>query len=209
VVSLAIQTEELAGVEYTSTAAELVFGSIDGLLSVLGIVSAAAAAALAPQQIFTAGLGGAIAGTLSVFAATYLSQTAEKKSRLLDVLASAKPGRKRSTGRPVPSGTEHPTIRRMLARINRRAILSGMTISTMSMLSSLALLLPLVLISSPYSGSEISMLLGLFLLLLLGALRGVSLKQPGLKSGIKMVLLGAMIILVSRIIGDYVTGILG
>src|SRR5437870_491924 len=80
---MAIQTTELIALDTGSLMAELVFGSIDGIFSVLGIIAAGGAAALTNLQIFTTGMGGAAAGALSVFAATYLSETTEKKTRLL------------------------------------------------------------------------------------------------------------------------------
>jgi len=65
---MAIQSTELVVHETGSRAAELIFGSLDGLFSVLGIIAAAGSAQLLPPQIFTTGLGGAVAGALSVFA---------------------------------------------------------------------------------------------------------------------------------------------
>src|SRR6266581_2143894 len=64
---MAVQSTELVVQETGSRSAELVFGSIDGLFSVLGIISAAGSAALIPVQIFATGVGGAVAGALSTF----------------------------------------------------------------------------------------------------------------------------------------------
>ncbi len=91
----------------------------------------------------------------------------------------------------------------MLARINRRAFLSGTIISATSMFSSLVLLLPLILLSPGFSVTA-SMLLGILLLVLLGAFRGVALKQSAAKSAAKMVILGIAIILLSKSLGGYV-----
>src|SRR2546426_11986488 len=55
---LAIQSTELVAREAGSRSHELVFGSIDGILAVLGIISAAGSALLRPEQIFTTALGG-------------------------------------------------------------------------------------------------------------------------------------------------------
>src|SRR2546422_8170054 len=76
---MAIQTTELIALDTGSVMAELVFGSIDGIFSVLGIIAAGGAALLTNLQIFTTGMGGAAAGALSVFAATYLSETTGRK----------------------------------------------------------------------------------------------------------------------------------
>jgi len=71
------------------------------------------------------------------------------------------------------------------------------------MFSSLALLLPLILLSPSFSVTA-SMMLGIFLLVLLGAFRGLALKQSAAKSAAKMVVLGIAIILLSRSLGTYV-----
>src|SRR6266702_6598146 len=73
---LAIQSAELVVHEAGSRAAELIFGSLDGLFSVLGIIAAAGSAQLLSPQIFTTGLGGAVAGALSVFASTFFLHAA-------------------------------------------------------------------------------------------------------------------------------------
>ncbi len=71
------------------------------------------------------------------------------------------------------------------------------------MFSSLVLLLPLILLSPIFSVTA-SMMLGIFLLVLLGAFRGLALKQSAAKSAAKMVVLGIAIILLSRSLGTYV-----
>src|SRR5207247_11144828 len=84
------QSTDLIALHPASLVDELVFGCIDGIFSVLGIIAAGGAAALANLQIFTTGLGGAAAGALSVFPATYLSETTEKKTRLLNAWENSK-----------------------------------------------------------------------------------------------------------------------
>jgi len=205
---LAIQTTELIGLESGSLVAELVFGSIDGIFSVLGIIAAAAAAALNPQQIFTTGIGGAAAGAFSVFAATYLSQTTEKKTRLMNAWESSKnqmARRARIDGsqRRAPTKKDHAKFHSLLARVHRRALVSGLVTSLTSSFASLALLLPLVFLSIDYSVSA-SILIGIFLLSFMGAFRGVTLKQSAAKSAIKMVVLGIIIIVASRLLGSFV-----
>jgi predicted membrane protein (TIGR00267 family) len=198
----------LIALDTGSLAAELVFGSIDGIFSVLGIIAAGGAAALTSLQIFTTGIGGAAAGALSVFAATYLSETTEKKTRLLNAWESAKSLRARKSGnsnsqKRVPTKKEHAIFHSLLSKVHRRALLSGLVTSGTSSIASLALLLPLVLSSVVYS-VPISILEGLILLSFLGAFRGVTLKQSAAKSAIKMVILGVVIIVASRILGNYV-----
>ncbi len=205
---MAIQTTELIALDTGSVMAELVFGSIDGIFSVLGIIAAGGAAALTNLQIFTTGMGGAAAGALSVFAATYLSETTEKKTRLLNAWENSKSlrARKSSNGnsqRRVPTKKEHALFHSLLSKVHRRALLSGLVTSGTSSIASLALLLPLVLIAQSYSVS-VSILLGITLLSFLGAFRGASLKQSAAKSAIKMVILGVVIIVASRILGNYV-----
>src|SRR5207302_6940120 len=51
---------------------------------------------------------------------------------------------------------------------------------------------------------SVSILLGVTLLSFLGAFRGASLKQSAADSAIKMVILGVVIIVASRILGNYV-----
>ncbi len=205
--SLAIQSTELVVHEAGSRSAELIFGSLDGLFSVLGIIAAAGSAELLAPQIFATGVGGAVAGALSVFAATYLSETTEKKTRLLEALDQANRQRARKAaddGRRLQRLTsDHPKVHRLLGRINRRAVLSAIVTSFTSSLASLALLLPLVLLPATYSVNA-SMVIGLLLLLALGASRGAILKQPAGKSGLKMVLLGMLVILASKYLGAYV-----
>jgi predicted membrane protein (TIGR00267 family) len=204
---LAVQTTELIALDTGSVAAELTFGSIDGIFSVLGIIAAGGSAALTSLQIFATGLGGAAAGALSVFAATYLSQTTEKKTRLLNAWESSKNALKKTRDnngqRREPTKREHAKFHEMLSRVHRRALLSGLVTSITSSCASLALLLPLVLITDTYSVTT-SILAGIGLLSLLGAFRGVTLKQSAAKSAIKMVILGVIIIIASRILGAYV-----
>jgi VIT1/CCC1 family predicted Fe2+/Mn2+ transporter len=197
----------------------VVFGSIDGVFSVLGIIAAGASAALTSLQIFATGLGGAAAGALSVFAAMYLSQTTEKKTRLLAAWENsrkivARKARNTNNGGPQlrePTKKEHKMFHEVLAKIHRRALLSGLVVSTTSTLASLALLVPLVMLSPRYgstTATDISILTGIFLVALMGAFRGVTLKQSAAKSAIKMVILGIVIIIASRILGSYVQTLL-
>ena len=208
---MAIQTTELIALDTGSLAAEVVFGSIDGIFSVLGIIAAGGSAALTSLQIFATGLGGAAAGALSVFAATYLSQTTEKKTRLLNAWESSKHAMKRSRNsegqKREPTKRDHAKFHQLLSRVHRRALVSGLVTSTTSSLASLALLLPLVLFSQAYSVST-SILAGIVLLSMMGAFRGMTLKQSKAKSAIKMVILGVIIIIASRTLGTYVQGLL-
>jgi VIT1/CCC1 family predicted Fe2+/Mn2+ transporter len=179
----------------------------------LGIIAAGATAGLEPLQIFATGLGGAAAGALSVFAAMYLSQTTEKKTRLL---AAWENSRKVSTRRVrngnsqirEPTKKEHKMFHELLSRVHRRALLSGLVTSTTSTVASLALLLPLAVVSQFYAPTQISLLIGLFLIALLGAFRGITLKQSAAKSAIKMVTLGVIIIIASRVLGQFVLTLL-
>ncbi len=193
--------------EAASRSAELIFGSLDGLFSVLGIVAAAGSAQLLPPQIFTTGLGGAVAGALSVFAATYLSETTEKKTRLLEALDQTNRQRARKAAddgkRQQRLTPDHPKVHRLLGRISRRAVVSAVVTSFTSALSSFALLIPLLLLPSSYSINA-AMGVGILLLLVLGASRGVILKQPAGRSGLKMVVLGILVILASKYLGAYV-----
>lgn len=204
---LGVQSTELVVHEAGSRSAELIFGSLDGLFSVLGIIAAAGSAQLLAPQIFATGLGGAIAGALSVFAATYLSETTEKRTRLLEALDMTNRQRARRAAddgkRQMRLTPDHPKVHRLLGRINRRAVVSAIVTSFTSGLSSLALLLPLLLLPSSYSVNA-AMGIGVLMLLVLGASRGVILKQPAGKSGFKMVLLGLVIILASKYLGAYV-----
>jgi len=178
----------------------------------LGIIAAAAAASLNPEQIFTTGLGGAAAGALSVFAATYLSQTTEKKTRLLNAWENSKNLMARKTRgdngqKRVPTKKEHAKFHSLLAKVHRRALLSGLVTSSTSSLASLALLLPLVLVDKSFAVSA-SILIGIFLLSFMGAFRGVTLKQSAAKAAIKMVVIGVIIIVASRVLGGYVQTLL-
>ena len=183
------------------------FGSIDGLFSVLGIIAAAGSAALLPAEIFTTGMGGAIAGALSVFAATYLAETHEKKTRLLEALEESNRKRARVANgnkkKPTPLTTKHPKVSQLLGIINRRAFASGLVTATTSGFASLLLLLPLVILPQPYSVTG-SIVIGVGLLFLLGAFRGVALKQSPATSAIKMVVLGVIVILASQSLGGFV-----
>ncbi len=189
-------------------AAEIVFGSIDGIFSVLGIIAAGASALLSPFQIFATGLGGAAAGALSVFAATYLSQTTEKKTRLMAAWENSrkigyKKQRNGSSQLREPTKKEHKRFHELLSKVHRRALLSGLVTSMTSTFASLALLLPLVLVTQ-FDPTSASILIGVFLLSLMGAFRGMTLKQSVAKSAIKMVVLGVIIIVACRILGSYV-----
>jgi len=194
--------------ETGSRSAELVFGSIDGLFSVLGIISAAGSAALIPVQIFATGVGGAVAGALSVFAATYLSETHEKKTQLLEAIRHTNRARSRQLAngnkkKPVPLTTDHPKVSHLLGKINRRALGSGIVTAITSALASMVLLFPLVIFPVTYAVTA-STIIGVAMLFLLGAFRGVTLKQSAAKSAIKMVVLGVLVVLASKILGSYV-----
>jgi predicted membrane protein (TIGR00267 family) len=198
--------------------AEVVFGSIDGIFSVLGIIAAASSAGVSNLQIFATGLGGAAAGALSVFAATYLSQTTEKKTRLMAAWENSRKvvsRRSRNGGTPIrePTKKEHKRFRELLSMVHRRALVSGLVTSSTSTVASLALLLPLVILSQFYSPtssvpSAISIITGIFLLSMMGAFRGMTMKQSAAKSAIKMVILGVLIIVASRALGQYVETLL-
>ena len=203
---MAIQSTELVVHETGSRAAELIFGSLDGLFSVLGIIAAAGSAQLLPPQIFTTGLGGAVAGALSVFAATYLSETTAKRSRLLEAIDHTNRQRAKKVNgdgkRPQPLTPDHPKVHRLLGKISRRAVVSAIVTAFTSALASLILLFPLLLIPTGYS-INISMSIGILLLVMLGAFRGKALKQSAAKSAFKMVLLGIIVIIASKYIGSY------
>jgi len=186
---------------------------------VLGIIAAGASIALSSVDIFATGLGGAAAGALSVFAATYLSQTTEKKTRLMAAWESsrriaAKKARNGNSGNgqfKEPTKKEHKRFHELISKVHRRALVSGLVISTTSTLASLALLFPFVMLSPSYSPTEISgvsIVTGIFLLAMMGAFRGVTLKQSAAKSAIKMVILGIVIIVASRMLGAYVQTLL-
>jgi len=179
---------------------------------VLGIIAAGAAAGLSSLDIFATGLGGAAAGALSVFAATYLSETTEKKTRLMAAWDhSRKVGTKKSRNANsqlrTPTRKEHKLFHELLSKVHRRALISGLVTSTTSTLASLTLLLPLLFLSQNYS-TPTSMLTGIFLLSLMGVFRGVTLKQSAAKSAIKMVILGVIIIVACRVLGSYVETLL-
>ena len=189
----------------------MVFGSIDGIFSVLGIIAAGSSAGLTGLPLFATGLGGATAGALSVFAAMYLSQTTEKKTRLLAAWENSRKigGKKARNGNDVlrqPSKKEHKRFHELLSRVHRRALLAGLVTSTTSTLASLALLLPLVFLSA--FSPAVSILTGIMLLATMGAFRGVTLKQSAAKSAIKMIVLGVVIIVASNVLGSYVQTLL-
>jgi predicted membrane protein (TIGR00267 family) len=209
---VAIQISELFG-EYGSLAAEVVFGSIDGIFSVLGIIAAAGAAGISNVQILVTGLGGAAAGALSVFAATYFSETTEKKTRLMSAWEKSKKvmARKARNGESSskePTKKDHAKFHELVSLVHRRALVSGLVTSATSSLASLALLLPFIVLSQFYS-STTAIITGIFLLALMGAFRGMTLKQSAAKSAIKMVVLGVIIIIASRALGLYVLSLLG
>lgn len=210
---MAIQITELFG-EYGSLAAEVVFGSIDGIFSVLGIIAAGGAAGISNVQILVTGLGGAAAGALSVFAATYFSETTEKKTRLMSAWEKSKKvmarkARANSDGHSKePTKKDHAKFHELLSLVHRRALLSGLVTSATSCFASLVLLLPFILLSQFYSSST-AIITGIFLLSLMGAFRGMTLKQSPAKSAIKMVVLGVIIIIASRALGSYVLSLLG
>lgn len=120
----------------------------------------------------------------------------------------AKKARSDNGQRRVPTKKDHAKFHSLLARVHRRALVSGLVTSSTSSVASLALLLPLVLLSQSYAVSA-SILIGIFLLSFMGAFRGVTLKQSAAKSAIKMVVLGVIIIVASRLLGSYVQSLLG
>src|SRR5207244_12461371 len=126
---MAIQTTELIALDTGSLMAELIFGSIDGIFSVLGIIAAGGAAALTNLQICTTGMGGAAAGALSVLAATYLSEPTEKKTRLLNAWENSKNlrPRKSSNGnsqKRVPTKEEHAMFHSRRSQVHGRTRLA-------------------------------------------------------------------------------------
>src|SRR3989442_1608931 len=157
--------------------------------------------------IFERGVGEADGKAVSFFAATYLAETHEKKTGLLEAITRTNRQRSRQTNgnkkKPAPLTTEHPKIHRLLGKINRRALGSGIVSAITSALASLVLLLPLVLFPDTYAVTA-SIVIGVLLLFLLGAFRGVTLKQSAAKSALKMVILGILVILASKVLGSYV-----
>ena len=106
-----------------------------------------------------------------------------------------------------PTKREHAKFHEMLSKVHRRALVSGLVTSSTSAFASLALLLPLLFIVDTYSVTT-SILVGVGLLALMGAFRGMTLKQSAAKSAIKMVILGVIIIVASRILGTWVESLL-
>lgn len=109
--------------------------------------------------------------------------------------------------KPAPLTTDHPRVHALLGKINRRALGSGIVTAITSALASLVLLFPLVLFPETYAVTA-SIIIGVFLLFLLGAFRGVTLKQSAAKSAVKMVILGILIIFASKILGSYVLALI-
>jgi predicted membrane protein (TIGR00267 family) len=163
----------------------IILGSIDGLLAVLGIIVGLATATQDTGLIVKAALGGGIALCLTNGIGSYLAETAVEYSRISNV------------ERAMLENLRDTHIEKMAKRkIIRDSLIHGGA----SFVGSLVPIVPFLLLSG-LAAIVASVILALIALVLLGIYSGKVSEQGYIKSIVRMVGLGALIVIVCSLLG--------
>ena len=158
----------------------IILGTIDGILAVLGIIIGLSSASVGPGVIIKAALGGGIALCLTNSIGSYLAESAVEYGKLSEVEQA------------LLQNLKHTRIEKITKRnILIDSLLSGGS----SFIGSLIPILPFVL--APGEIAEyISITLALAALVILGLFSGKISSQSYIKSVVRMVGLGIIVIVV-------------
>ncbi len=163
----------------------VILGSIDGLLAVLGIIVGLATATQDTGLIIKAALGGGIALCLTNGIGSYLAETAVEYSRISNV------------ERAMLENLRDTHIEKMAKRkIIRDSLIHGGA----SFIGSLVPIIPFLFLTG-FAAIVLSVVLALCALVLLGLYSGKVSEQGYIKSIVRMVGLGALIVIVCSLLG--------
>lgn len=163
----------------------IILGSIDGLLAVLGIIVGLSTTTLDTGIIIKAALGGGIALCLTNGIGSYLAETAVEYSRISSV------------ERAMLENLKDTHIEKMARRkIIRDSFIHGGA----SFLGSLVPIIPF-LVFQGFTATVVSVVLALSALVVLGFYSGRVSGQSYIKSVVRMVGLGALIVIVCSLLG--------
>ncbi len=163
----------------------LILGTIDGLLAVLGIIIGLAAATTNTEFIVRAALGGGIALCLTNGIGSYLAETAVEYGRI--------------------SSVEHAMLEDLRdthieKQAKRKIIRDSITHGGASLIGSIIPVLPFLIIRDGI-GVYISVVLCGIVLVVLGLYSGHVSGQSYVKSVVRMIGLGATIVIVCSLLG--------
>lgn len=163
----------------------LILGTIDGLLAVLGIIIGASASTADAGIIVKAALGGGIALALTNGIGSYLAESAVEYGRIASVERAILQGLKDT---------------RIEAQAKRRIVIGSIVHGGASLIGSLIPVLSFLLLPAEIS-LIVSILLSLVTLVILGFYSGKISGQSYLKSILRMVSLGLIIVIVTGLLG--------
>ncbi len=162
----------------------IILGTIDGILAVLGIIIGLSSASVGSSIIIKAALGGGIALCLTNSIGSYLAESAVEYGKLSEVEQA------------LLQDLKHTKIEKLTKRnILIDSLLSGGS----SFFGSLIPILPFVLASNGIA-EYISIALALVALVILGLFSGKISSQSYIKSVVRMVGLGIVVIIVCSVL---------
>ncbi|MCD1295118.1 hypothetical protein CUJ83_08920 [Methanocella sp. CWC-04] len=162
-----------------------ILGSIDGLLAVLGIIVGVSTTSANATIIIKAALGGGIALCLTNGIGTYLAETAVQYGKISAV------------EKAILQDLRHTKIEQIARRkIIRDSIIHGGA----SLIGAIVPITPFLLLDRGIA-VYVSVILSLLALVFLGGYSGRISKQSYLRSIIRMVSLGALIVLICSLLG--------
>jgi predicted membrane protein (TIGR00267 family) len=162
----------------------IILGTIDGILAILGIIIGLSSATLDPGVIVKAALGGGIALCLTNGIGSYLAESAVEYGKLSEVEAALLQDLKDTK---IEKLTKH------------NIIVDSMLHGTSSFVGSLIPILPVVFITNGIA-VYVSIGLALAALIVLGLFSGKISGQSYLKSIIRMVFLGAIVVIACSVL---------
>lgn len=162
----------------------VILGTIDGLLAVLGIIIGLSTATIDPGLVVKAALGGGIALCLTNSIGSYLAESAVEYGKLSEVEQA------------LLQDLKHTRIEKIARRnIIVDALLSGGS----SFLGSLIPIAPFIFINNGIA-VDISIGLSLLALVVLGLFSGKISSQSYIKSIVRMVSLGIVVVIVCSVL---------
>jgi predicted membrane protein (TIGR00267 family) len=157
----------------------IILGTIDGILAILGIIVGLSSATLDPGVIIKAALGGGIALCLTNGIGSYLAESAVEYGKLSEVEAALLQDLKDT---------------RIEKITKRKIILDSILHGGSSFIGSLVPIMPFVFISDGIA-VYISIVLALAALIILGLFSGKISGQSYIRSVVRMVFLGAVVVI--------------
>ena len=162
----------------------LILGMIDGCLVILGIVIGAYASGMSVDIIVKVGMGGAIASGMSNAFSALVAERAETRKELAEI--------EEKMLHPL-TGTEIAKKKRL--EVYARTVMHGSS----AFIGAMTPLIPFIFVPSHAFFASIG--LSISILFLLGIYLGSVLKTNRIISGIKLILLGLVIVLICHVLG--------